>query len=150
MAVTIEDATNEIYTVIRTAWASACTAAGVPVGELIFDTRGTDGNPTQPQSGPWARVGSSITDSKPRSIGGIVWQTDGLASIHMHFPQKTFGESAGTIAQRFAEVIARNMRVYRGGHVNFLTATPGRKGPDGPFYRYDVTATFRYYSRSEG
>jgi hypothetical protein len=151
MAVTVESATNEIYGVITTAWQAACVAAGMAEpGLLVFDTLGGDGQPVAPQAAAWARVHTALTASRPRSIGGRLWQIEGLATVAMHFPQKSYGEAAGTLAMRFAEALSVAFRKHRNGNVNFTTATPGRKGVDGPSYRYDVSANFRYLSISEG
>lgn len=145
--VTYSEVIDELYSAFLEAWNDASAGQAItPPGAVIFQQQAVDMVPGAPQSKPWARVTHALTGGEPRSVGARLWAYDGALTLDIYVPLKGYEQSAGTLAEYFAEKLMQKFRRLRSVSTNIRNVAPREHNKDGPYYNVPVLVSFRYFT----
>lgn len=145
MATTIDVATDEILAALKAAWdAGATSVAGVSSTPTIVYDREDTGETRGSPGTPWARAVVRHSDSKQATLGNVSGATRhtnyGLATAQIFAPNLA-GEGAN-MGEGLAKVAQAAWKGKSTANVCFRSVKIVEAGRDGPWYQYNVVATF--------
>ena len=134
------DRTDEILDVVENAWQANAAAINGDEAKLCFPLRGDDNPGAWP--GSWARVTVKDTDAGNYAFGRRYINV-GTLFVNIFVPKKR--KSAGTVAQKLAEMVRDAIRAHQNGDVVFDRVRPQFVGTDGEWMQYNVLADFEWH-----
>ena len=151
MATTLEVATDEMLSAVRTAWiAGAGAASGAsPIPELLYEVRDGDSEPAS-AGAPWGRVTVRHATAEQYTLandeGARLFENTGFLVVQVFAPRPS--KDGATIAARLGTLVRNALQGKRTANVWFKNVSLQEQAREGPWYQLNVAAEFSWCEKT--
>ena len=154
MAATLELATREIFSQLKTAWdAGAADATGASpafVVPLLFEDNNWNGRPGDELKTSWGRVYIRHTEAEQATLaddsGKALFCNYGIVTVQVFAPMRD--NTAAMVSRRLAKVVKDAFQGKRTPNVWFRGVKYEEQARQGAWYQINVSANFEWNERA--